>query len=325
MSVEATSIYIDLLNKGVSREIQVSIQYMLQHTKMEKLIRKAIPENILLDKTTYETMAKFLKEIAIQEMKHAAAIMERIYYLGGSATTKAEKPVVGNTLSEFAKNGVKAEEEALVLYREVIEAAGKIGDWETREVFEKIYSDEEAHLFKFQEYVSMQDEAEGPDMPLSEWRKVFTDDYFAILNKAAASEITAIIQYTNQHEKANLLALRKKSSPLEVITENNKAKVVSELLKGVFMQEMEHLEKISERIYLLEGETTSVPDPLPQVGETVNEFLKLDHAAENDAILLYRKIIEEAMKRGDTTTRHLFEGIVLQEEEHYWKFDDYLK
>jgi bacterioferritin len=324
MSVKITSDYIGLLNQAISRELQVSVQYMLQHTKMEKLIRKTIPENILLDKTTYEAMGKFLREIAIMEMKHAGAIMERIYYLGGSATTKANNPIVGNTLSEFAKNGVKAEEEALVLYRKIIEDAGKIGDWETREVFEKIYGEEEVHLFKFQEYVNVKDETEGHETP-SEWRKVFTDDYFAMLNKAAASEITAIIQYTNQHEKANLLALRKKSTALEVITEKNKAKAVSELLKGVFMQEMEHLEKISERIYLLDGETTPIPDPLPQVGEAVDDFLKLDHAAENDAILLYRKIIAEAFKRGDTLTRRMFEDIVMQEEDHYWKFDDYLR
>jgi bacterioferritin len=325
MSVQITPDYVNLLNQAVSREIQVSIQYMLQHAKMEKLIRKTIPENILLDKTTYEAVGKFLREFAIQEMKHAGAIMERIYYLGGTATTKADKPIVGNTLSEFARNGAKAEEEALVLYRKIIEASGKIGDWETRELFEKIYAEEEAHLFRFQEYVNMKDETEGPEQPLSEWRKVLTDKYLAMLNKAAASEIMAIIQYTNQHEKANLLALRKKNTALEVITENNKAKAVSEMLKGVFKQEMEHLEKISERIYLLEGETTSVPDSLPQVGETPDDFLKLDHAAENDAILLYRKIIEESFKCGDTTTRRIFEDIVMQEEEHYWKFDDFLK
>ena len=326
MSVEVTSDYVSLLNQAVSREIQVSIQYMLQHAKMEKLIRKVISENILLDKTTYEAVGKFLREIAIQEMKHAAAVMERIYYLGGTATTKSDKPSIGNTLSEFAKNGMKAEEEALVLYRKIIEAAGKIGDWETRELFEKIYSEEEKHLFKFQEYVNMKDEPEGPEVvPLSEWRTIFTDDYFALLNKAVAAEISAIIQYTNQHEKASLLVLREKDTALEVITEANKAKVVSELLKSIFLVEMEHLEKISERIYLLEGEATSDPDPLPQVGETADDFLKLDHEAENYAIVLYRQIIAEALKRGDTKTRHVFEEIVMQEEEHYWKFDDFLK
>jgi bacterioferritin len=326
MAVKATSEYINLLNQAVSREIQVSIQYMLQHTKMEKLIQKVIPENILLDKTTYEAVGKFLKEIAIEEMKHAADIMERIYYLGGSATTKADNPVVGNSLSEIAKLDAKAEEEALVLYRKIIMAAREIGDRTTRQLFQKIYKAEEEHLFKFQEYMNMKDETEGPETtPLSEWRKIFTDDYFALLNKAVASEISAIIQYTNQHEKASLMALREKVSALEVVTESNKAKVISDLLKTVFLVEMEHLEKISERIYLLGGECTVVPDPIPQVGANPEDFIVLDRQAENIAIVLYRQIIAEALKRGDTTTRRMFEDIVMQEEEHYWSFDDYLK
>ena len=326
MAVEVNPDYISLLNQAVSREIQVSIQYILQHAKMEKLIRKCIPENILLGKTTYESVGKFLREIAIQEMKHAADTMERIYYLGGEATTKSDKPNIGNTLSEFARNGVNAEEEALVLYRKIIETAAQVGDWETRELFEKIYGEEEKHLFKFQEYVNMQDEPEGPPVvPLSEWRKIFTEDYYALLNKAVQAEISAIIQYTNQHEKASLLALREKNSALEVVMESNKAGVVSKILKEIFMMEMDHLEKISERIYLIEGEAVFTPDPLPQVGESADDFLKLDHEAENYAIVLYRKIIVEALKIGDTKTRRMFEDIVLQEEEHYWKFDDYLK
>ena len=135
MAVKTTPDYVDLLNKAVEREIQVSLQYMLQHAKMEKLVRKIIPENILLEKTTYDAVGKFLREIAIQEMKHAASIIERIYYLGGQASTKSSKVSIGNSLSEFAKLGVKAEEEALTLYREIIETAGKMGDWETRELF----------------------------------------------------------------------------------------------------------------------------------------------------------------------------------------------
>jgi bacterioferritin len=326
MSVETTKDYVSLLNEAVSREIQVSLQYMLQHAKMEKLIRKCIPENFLLEKTTYDAVGKFLREFAIQEMKHAASVMERIYYLGGEATTKAHSPIIGNSLSEFARNGVKAEEEALVLYRKIIDAAGKIGDWETREVFEKIYGEEENHLFKFQEYAKMQDEKDSPpSVPLSEWRKIFTEEYMTLLNKAVQAEISAIIQYTNQHEKASLLALRGKNSPLEVITESNKPAVVSKMLKEIFMQEMEHLEKISERIYLLEGEAVFTPDPLPKVGENADDFLKLDHEAENYAIVLYRKIVAEALKNGDTKTRRLFEDIVMQEEEHYWKFDDFVR
>jgi len=326
MAVKVTSDYIDLLNRAIEREIAVSVQYILQHAKMEKLVRRTIPENILLDKTTYDAVGKFLREISIQEMKHAASIMERIYYLGGQATTKSGKPTIGDSISEFGKFGVTAEEEALTLYRQIIEAAGKMGDWETRELFEKIYGEEEGHLFKFQEYTKFQDEKDEPSkVTMPEWRKIYTDDYFALLNKAVAAEITAIVQYTNQHEKAAFLELRMKNTPLEAITGTNKADVVSKILKEIFMQEMDHLEKISERIYLLEGEATYKPDPNPVVGDAAQEFLILDHALESSAITLYRQIIAEALKRGDTTTRRMFEDIIIQEEDHFWTFDDFVR
>ncbi len=326
MAVKITPEFIDMLNQGVEHEFRVAVQYFLQHAKMEKIIRKTIPENILLDKTTYDAVGKFLQEISIQEMKHAAGIMERIYYLGGEATTKGGKPIIGNSISEFAKLGVEAEEEALILYRKIIDTAGQMGDWETREMFEKIYREEEDHLFKFQEYTNFQDEKDEPDkVPLPEWRKIFTQDYFDLLNKAVAAEITGIIQYTNQHEKASLLELRMKKTSLETIQETNSAAVVSKILKDIFMVEMQHLEKISERIYLVDGEATTKPDPLPVVGKTVMDILRLDHALESSAISLYRQIVAEAMKRGDTTTRHIFEEIVRQEEEHFWTFDDFVR
>jgi bacterioferritin len=325
MAVKPPTEYLDLLNMAVARELQVSIQYMLQHAKMEKLMRKVIAENVLIDKTTYDAVGKFLKEFAIVEMKHAADIMERIYYLGGSATTKGNKPVIGNSLSEFAKLGAQAEEEALVLYRKIIKAAKEVGDRTTRQLFQKIYKEEEEHLLKFQEYMNMKDEPEDVGTTqVSEWRRIFTEDYFALLNKAVAAEISAIIQYTNQHEKAALLTLRGKNTALEVVQEKNKAQVVSELLKPIFLVEMEHLEKITERIYLLEGEAVTEPNPIPRVGNNADDFLRLDREAENIALVLYRKIIEEAMKRGDSKTRQLFEEIVSQEEDHYWTFDDYI-
>ena len=116
-----------------------------------------------------------------------------------------------------------------------------------------------------------------------------------------------------------------KKTPLETVQGTNYQGVVSKLLKDVFMQEMQHLEKISERIYLIDGEAVTKPNPLPVVGKTTLEILCLDHQLEADTIALYRQIIAEAMKRGDTTTRRIFEDIVLQEEDHYWTFDDYVR
>jgi bacterioferritin len=116
-----------------------------------------------------------------------------------------------------------------------------------------------------------------------------------------------------------------KKTALETVQDTNFQGVVSKLLKDIFMQEMQHLEKISERIYLVDGEAVTKPNPLPVVGKTPLEMLQLDHKLEADTIWLYRQIIAEAMKRGDTTARKIFEDIVLQEEDHYWTFDDYVR
>ncbi|MFW9866897.1 MAG: ferritin-like domain-containing protein [Candidatus Thorarchaeota archaeon] len=318
--------YIELLNKAVAREIQVSAQYMLQHTKMEKLLRKVIKENYLLDSTTYEEFGKILKDLAIQEMKHLAAIMERIYILGGEATTKPDKVVIGNSMKEFAQLGVKAEEEALEMYRKIITVAKENGDRKTWRLFTHIYDDEEEHLLKFQDYSDMEDEPDLGETSPSEWRSIFNDsDYIVLLNKALASEISAIVQYTTQHEKAEgLERMRRKNAALEVVTGKNKASVVSEMLKTIFLQEMEHMEKIAERIFEIDKEALAQVDPLPEIGEDVENFITLDREAENYAIVLYRQIINEAVKKGDIKTKRMFEEIIQQEEEHYWMFDDFL-
>lgn len=325
MIVKVTNEYIALLNKAVARELQVSAQYLLQHTKMEKLLRKVIKENYLLETTTYEEFGKTLKDFGIQEMKHLGAIMERIYVLGGAAITKPDKVTIGNSMKEMAKLGVDAEVEALEMYRQIIEAAKEIGDRETWQMFSKIYSEEEEHLLGFQNYAEMEDEPNIPEPQESEWRSIFNkEEYIALLNKALASEISAIVQYTNQHEKADgLERLRKKKAPLEVATGKNKASVISELLKKVFMQEMEHMESIAERIYEIDKEAIATVDPLPEIGNDENDFIRLDRNAEDYAIVLYRKIIDEATKLGDIKTKKMFEDIIQEEEQHYWDFDDY--
>ena len=324
--LRVTNEYLELLNKAVAREIQVSAQYMLQHSKMEKLLRKVIKENYLLDTTTYEEFGKILKDFAINEMKHLALIMERIYILGGEATTKPDKVVVGNSIKEFAQIGVKAEEEALEMYRKVIEVAKENGDRKTWRMFTEIYDDEEEHLLKFQDYSDVIDEPDLGETPISEWRSIFNDtNYIALLNKALAAEISAILQYTTQHEKAEgLERMRSKKEALEIATGKNKASVISEMLKEIFLQEMEHMEMIADRIFEIDKEALAQVDPVPEIGENADDFITLDREAENYAIVLYRKIIEEATKKGDVKTKVLFENIIQQEEDHYWKFDDFL-
>ena len=251
--------------------------------------------------------------------------MERIYILGGEATTKPDPIVIGNSMKEFAELGVKAEEEALELYRTIIKEAKNIGDRETWKIFSSIYGSEEEHLLAFQDFLEIEDEPDLGETEESEWRNIFTQEYISMLNKALASEISAIIQYTNQHEMADgLEAMRKKKLPLEVAKDSNKASVVSGILKEVFLQEMEHMESIAERIFEIDREALAEVDPKPEIGKSVENFILLDRDAEDYAIKLYRKIIAKASEIGDIKTKRMFEDIIQDEEEHYWMFDDFL-
>lgn len=121
----------ELLNRGIARELQVSVQYMWQHVQATG-IKGALVEGIF-------------KDIAIAEMKHAEAIAERLSYLGGVPTIKPDPIFVGTSLEEMIRNNIKAEEEAVALYRQTIKAAQEDNDTTTRRLFEEILEDEEEH------------------------------------------------------------------------------------------------------------------------------------------------------------------------------------
>ncbi|MEJ2183031.1 MAG: ferritin-like domain-containing protein [Nitrospirota bacterium] len=122
----------ELLNQAIAREIAVSIQYMWQHVMVKGLYAQSV--------------GPVFRQIALTEMLHAEMIAERLDYLGGKPTTEPATINVGGSDPEaMLKLDVKAEEEALALYREIIELAQKEGDYTTRKLFEDILRDEENH------------------------------------------------------------------------------------------------------------------------------------------------------------------------------------
>jgi bacterioferritin len=86
-----------------------------------------------------------LKKIAVEEMKHAEAIAERLVYLGGAPTTKPAPIFVGENLKTMLEQDVKDEEGAIILYKQVIDLTRKENDEVTRQLFKKILADEEEH------------------------------------------------------------------------------------------------------------------------------------------------------------------------------------
>lgn len=127
----ASTKLLEMLNDAIAREIQVSIQYMWQHVQWSGVKGFAVQEE--------------LKKIAITEMKHAEAIAERLFYLGGIPTTKPAEISVGKTLKEMIQRDIKDEENAISLYKEIIAQARTEKDETTAFLFEGILKDEEEH------------------------------------------------------------------------------------------------------------------------------------------------------------------------------------
>ena len=131
MVQKASTKLTDMLQQAIAREIQVSVQYMWQHI-MAKGLESA-------------EIAEVFEDAAIEEMKHAEKIAERIFYFDVVPTTKPSPIVVVPGLKEMLEADAKAEEEAIDLYKTIIKQAESEGDSTTRLLFEQILSDEERH------------------------------------------------------------------------------------------------------------------------------------------------------------------------------------
>ncbi len=128
---KASAKLMEYLNKAIAREIQVAVQYMWQHVQWSGVKHFAVKDE--------------LKKIAIDEMKHAEAIAERLNYFGGIPTTKPDPIFVGKELKEMLQQDAKDEEAAITLYKEIMGIAQAEKDETTWKLFQDILADEEDH------------------------------------------------------------------------------------------------------------------------------------------------------------------------------------
>jgi bacterioferritin len=146
---------LSLLNSAIAREMQVSIQYMLQHAigSARTAQTAAKQERFVATHSPVWLPGSSLKKIAITEMRHAEAIAERIVQLGGEPTTKPSPITIGKTPKEILEIDKSVEEGAIQLYKQIIDVSVKTGDETTKKLFIKILSDEEEHLKQFSSYL----------------------------------------------------------------------------------------------------------------------------------------------------------------------------
>jgi bacterioferritin len=121
----------EMMNQAIASELQAIVQYMWHH-----IMVKGLHSASLMD---------VFEDIAVDEMKHAERIAERLFYFDVNPTTKPTPIAVGGSPEQMLKANVKAEEEAITLYKDIIKQAASEEDDTTRLLFEEILSDEERH------------------------------------------------------------------------------------------------------------------------------------------------------------------------------------
>jgi bacterioferritin len=127
-----------------------------------------------------------------------------------------------------------------------------------------------------------------------------------LLNEALATEIVCVLRYKRHY----FMAAGIHADP-----------VATEFLEHA-NQEMQHADRIAERIVQLRGEPNFSPDGLSLrshaeyvEGDSLKEMIKEDLVAERVAIESYREMVAYIAEK-DPTTRRMLEEILAGEEEH---------
>jgi len=128
---------IDLLNEARARELSAITQYMAQHYELED--------------QDYGKLAKILKDIGIQEMKHAEDLAERILFLKGTPTSKPDAVAKkGEDIPAMLATDIALETQAITMYNEAAVVCAQEKDQISKQLFEKLLGEEETHLNQFE-------------------------------------------------------------------------------------------------------------------------------------------------------------------------------
>jgi bacterioferritin len=121
-----------------------------------------------------------------------------------------------------------------------------------------------------------------------------------LLNEGLKAELTAINQYWLHYR----------------MLDNWGVKKLAEYERHESIEEMKHADKFSDRILFLDGfPNFQALNPL-RIGESVEEILKADLAAEHEAVEMYRGGVAECEALKDYVSRDLFAEVLKDEEAH---------
>ncbi|MFW2331422.1 MAG: ferritin-like domain-containing protein [Nitrospinota bacterium] len=129
-----------------------------------------------------------------------------------------------------------------------------------------------------------------------------------LLNKALREELLAINQYMYFHFHCDDQGLD----------------LLSSLFKRIAIEEMGHVEILSERILFLKGEVEMDMMLKVEKIKEVEQMLISATTAEEEAVVDYNKFAIESANNSDAMSKQIFESIIADEERHYSLLDSEL-
>lgn len=127
---------IEALNQDLRDELAAVFQYMWHHFQGEGMEAEAV--------------LPAFSATAMDEMRHAEKVAERIVYLGGTPDHQPGAIKFGGDLKKMIADDLAAENTAIASYKAHIELAAKEGDAGTRHLLEELLGDEEGHADRWE-------------------------------------------------------------------------------------------------------------------------------------------------------------------------------
>jgi bacterioferritin len=121
------------LNAALRAELTAIVQYIV-HAEMR-------------EDWGYGSLSKSSRKQAIDEMRHAEKLIERILYLDGTPEVEfGLAPKVGKNVRQQIDNDLADERDAVRQYNNAMAICQATGDNGSRELFEALLKDEEGHV-----------------------------------------------------------------------------------------------------------------------------------------------------------------------------------
>ncbi|MBM3141575.1 MAG: ferritin-like domain-containing protein [Chloroflexi bacterium] len=207
---------IALLNKDLEGEHGAIIQYLTHAYAMGE-----------------GELACEIEAISREEMRHLDWLAETIVELGGKPSMKRGKMrMEGKSVSDWMKNDVLLEEDAITMYKEHIKA---IGDRKIKRLLKRILSDEESHHGDFAHFVDKAKKEGAKDL-----RGDRKDKVAQILNWGIEHEYTVILQYLLHSYMATNEEMKEEMQDQAINEMQHMGWLAEEIVSGKGNPRMEH-------------------------------------------------------------------------------------